>query len=105
VSHRANLYERIGPVRRAALRHEPFHQAVREGLVQARRLLRRHLVASFAPELEGLPSSDRATTVAALEAATSFSAWDNLRVEQRLSIAQARAAVTATVAGLLEHGP
>jgi AcrR family transcriptional regulator len=104
VSHRAHLYERIGPVRRAALRHEPFHQAVREGLNQARRMLRRHLVASFAPELDGLPSSDRATTVAALEAASSFSAWDNLRVEQRVSIPQARAAVTATVAALLEHG-
>jgi TetR/AcrR family transcriptional regulator, regulator of autoinduction and epiphytic fitness len=104
VGHRANLYERIGPVRRAALRHEPFHQVVHEGLIQARRLLRRHLVASFAPELDGLQASDRATMVAALETATSFAAWDNLRVEQRLSVAHARAAVTATVVALLERG-
>lgn len=101
VSHRVGLYERIGPVRRAALRHEPFHQGVHEGLMQARRLLRRHLVASFDPELEHLPAPDRATTVAALETATSFAAWDNLRVEQRLSVAQARAAVTTTVYALL----
>ncbi|HWC39443.1 MAG TPA: TetR/AcrR family transcriptional regulator [Acidimicrobiales bacterium] len=104
VRDRANLYERIGPVRRAALRHEPFHRAVHEGLIQARRLLRRHLVASFAAELDGLQASDRATTVAALETATSFAAWDNLRVEQRLSVPQARSAVTATVVALLGHG-
>jgi AcrR family transcriptional regulator len=105
VSHRANLYERIGPVRRAALRYEPFHPAVHAGLIQARRLLRRHLVASFAPELEHLPASDRPTTIAALETATSFAAWDNLRVEQRLSVARARAAVRATVGALLQQAP
>jgi AcrR family transcriptional regulator len=103
VSHRADLYERIGPVRRAALRHEPFHQAVHEGLAQARRLLRRHLLATFGPELEPLKGADRAAIVAALEAATSFAAWDNLRVEQRLSVPQSRAALTTTVVALLEH--
>ena len=101
VSHRADLYERIGPVRRAALRHEPFHQAVRQGLAQARRLLRRHLLTTFAPELAHLRAAERATIVAALESATSFAAWDNLRVEQRLSAAQARAAVTTTMVGVL----
>jgi AcrR family transcriptional regulator len=102
VRHRADLYERIGPVRRAALRHEPFHQAVHEGLAQARRLLRRHLLATLGSELEQLDGADRATIVAALETATSFAAWDNLRVEQRLSVPQARAALTATVVALLE---
>jgi AcrR family transcriptional regulator len=102
-SHRAHLYERIGPVRRAALRHEPFHQAVREGLAQVRRLLRRHLLATFGPELESLDGTDRTTLVAALETATSFAAWDNLRVEQRLSVPQARAALTTTVEALLER--
>jgi AcrR family transcriptional regulator len=105
VSHRGNLYERIGPVRRAALRYEPFHPAVHAGLIQARRLLRQHLVAAFAPELDHLPAPARAITVAALETATSFAAWENLRVEQRLSVARARAAVTATVDALLRQGP
>ncbi|HEY3700802.1 MAG TPA: TetR/AcrR family transcriptional regulator [Acidimicrobiales bacterium] len=103
VRHRADLYERIGPVRRAALRHEPFHQAVHEGLAQARRLLRRDLLGTFGPELEQLDGADRATIVAALEAATSFATWDNLRVEQRLSVPQARAALTTIVVALLEH--
>jgi AcrR family transcriptional regulator len=103
VRHRAELYERIGPVRRAALRHEPFHQAVHEGLGQARRLLRRHLLATFGPELEPLDGADRATILAALEAATSFASWDNLRAEQRLSVPQARAALTTTIVALLEH--
>ncbi|HEX4539903.1 MAG TPA: TetR/AcrR family transcriptional regulator [Acidimicrobiales bacterium] len=103
VGHRADLYERIGPVRRAAVRHEPFHQAVHEGLSQARRLLRRNLVATFGPELEHLDGIDRATIVASLETATSFAAWDNLRVEQRLSVPQARAALTTTLVALLEH--
>jgi AcrR family transcriptional regulator len=105
VSHRANLYERIGPVRRAALRYEPFHPALHAGLIQARRLLRRHLVASFAPELEQLRGPDRTTTVAALEMATSFAAWDNLRVDQRLSVARARAAIMTTVDALLRQAP
>jgi len=63
--------------------------------------LRRHLLTTFAPELEHLRAAERATIVAALESATSFAAWDNLRVEQRLSAAQARAAVTTTVVGVL----
>ncbi len=103
VGHRADLHESIAPVRRAALRHEPFHQAVRQGLDQARRLLRRHLVATFGPELERLRAADRATLTAALESATSFAAWDNLRVEQHLSVSQARAAVTTTVVALLDQ--
>ncbi|HEX6476807.1 MAG TPA: TetR/AcrR family transcriptional regulator [Acidimicrobiales bacterium] len=103
VSHRADLYERIGPVRRAALRHEPFHEAVREGLAQARRLLRRHLLATLDAELQRLNGADRAAIVAALETATSFAAWDNLRVDQRLSVPQARAALTTTVTALLDH--
>lgn len=104
VGHRAILYEQISPVRRAALRHEPFHRAVHEGLVRARRLLRRHLVATFAPELARLQGSRRTTIVAALETATSFAAWDNLRFEQHLSVAQARGALAATVVALLAHG-
>jgi TetR/AcrR family transcriptional regulator, regulator of autoinduction and epiphytic fitness len=102
VGHRANLYEQIGPVRRAALRHEPFSPAVRESLAQARRLLRRQVVASFAPELERLEAPERATMVAAVEAATSFAVWDNLRVDQRLSVPAARAAITTTLVALLD---
>ena len=102
VGHRASLYEQIAPVRRAALRQEPFSPAVRETLAQARRLLRRQLAASFAAELQRLDASQRATVVAAIEAATSFAVWDSLRVEQRLSVSAARAAVATTLLALLE---
>jgi hypothetical protein len=37
--------------------------------------------------------------------ATSFAAWDNLRVDQRLSVARARAAIMTTVDALLRQAP
>lgn len=110
------LYEEVAPVRRAALRLAPESAVFAERTAQARSWLRAQVDRVFAPELapaagevavspsaseteaEG-GSGDRQLSLraAALEAALSFEAWDQLRLGQRLSPAEARA-VTAHAA-------
>jgi AcrR family transcriptional regulator len=101
VAHRAALYEEVGPVRRAAVRGADFHEPLRVGLDWTRRRLRRHLEAAFAPELDRCSASRRALVVEALDAATSWAAWDTLRSSQGLSVRRAADVMTATVAALV----
>ena len=101
VEQRARVWELIGPVRRAALLNEPFSDVVREGLEHGRAIAHTELARVFATELAPLPSAERATVHAALDAATEFSAWENLRTYQRLSVEKASAAMQYAVASLV----
>jgi AcrR family transcriptional regulator len=83
--HRARLYEAIAPVRRAAVRQAPFHAPVQEGLRWAHRTLRAQLASVFAAELRGQP-----LLLDALDAVTSWGAWEALRADQGLSTRAAR---------------
>jgi AcrR family transcriptional regulator len=96
VGRRATFFERIARYKRAAtLRRSrsPYLQDRHAELVQ---LLRAELL-RWLPELRRAP----ATVVDALELATSFEAWDRLRVEQGLGRARAHAAVERIVLGLV----
>jgi AcrR family transcriptional regulator len=94
VTHRATLYEAIAPIRRAGLRHAPFHAALSVRLDRAHRILRRQLEGGFGATGDLLD---------ALDAATSWAAWDVLRSDQRLSVARARRVMTLTVTALLKE--
>ncbi len=98
---RAILYEEIGPVRRAALRYEPFQAVLQRRIARAERLLRHQLAETFCEELDRVSTDRRATLAAGLEALTSFSVWSNLRGEQRLSVARSKEVVVTTLAALL----
>jgi AcrR family transcriptional regulator len=91
VAHRAALFEEIGPVRRAGL-GRAAHQAV-QGLTESHRLLRAQLRSVF--DADGL-------VLEALDAVTSWAAWDVLRRDQGLSVSDASAVIAHTVATLLE---
>jgi len=93
VEHRAALYEAIAPVRRAGLRHAPFHAALRTRLDGVHRALRRQLATAFGARGDALD---------ALDAATSWAAWDTLRSEQQLSAARARRVMALVVTSILE---
>ena len=101
VEHRAELYEQIAPVRRSALQYEPFHREIHRRISRATRLLRRQLFDTFAVERNAVEGADRAVMEAALELVTSFSAWDNLRSNQRLSINRAREVMILSLTALL----
>jgi AcrR family transcriptional regulator len=96
VARRAVFFERIARYKRAATirrARSPYLQSRHTELVRLLRAdLRRRL-----PELRRAP----AALVDALDLATSFEAWDRLRVEQRLGRARAHAAVERVVLGLV----
>jgi TetR/AcrR family transcriptional regulator of autoinduction and epiphytic fitness len=92
------LYEAIAPVRRAALRAAPESPALQEQLARARGWQRAEVERVFATELATAPGA----SVAAVELAFSFEAWDQLRSGQGLPVARAAAAVRGTVNALLQ---
>lgn len=96
VDQRARIYEIIGPVRRAAVLMEPFSATTQMGIAATRSVKRREAWRLFGPELAG----DHVKG-AALAALASFSGWDALRMQQGLSVKDARAALRAGVSALL----
>jgi TetR/AcrR family transcriptional regulator, regulator of autoinduction and epiphytic fitness len=102
VRNRARLYETITPVRRASLRMEPFSPELARRLDRARGLARAEVRRVFTPELDALADADRRETFAALDAATSWPAWEVLRRHQRLGDGQARKVMARTIRALLE---
>jgi AcrR family transcriptional regulator len=101
VASRADLYERITPVRRASLLQEPFSPVIAQRLTWMRDALRAELSRVFGPELAAAPARERREVLDALGAAASWSAWENLRRHARLSRARAQRAVMRTLSALL----
>lgn len=101
VRQRESLFEAITPVRRAAARVEAGSPTVAGELSNARLVLRGAAQRAFCPELEAAGPA-RAELLDALEAATSWETWDQLRRRMGLSPAAARRVVIRTVLSLLE---
>jgi TetR/AcrR family transcriptional regulator, regulator of autoinduction and epiphytic fitness len=101
VAQRARILELVSPVRRGALMMEPFSEAVSEGLAGFRKLKREEAARVFAIELERLPDDERAAATAALGMVASWSAWNELRRHQGLTLPQARAALRRAIAGIV----
>ena len=101
VRRRARLYEEVTPVRRAAVRHAPFHSVLRSSLDQVHGLLRGQLEAVLAPEIGSAGVDHRGELVECLDVATSWAAWETLRADQGLGPGRAGAAVERAVNSLL----
>jgi AcrR family transcriptional regulator len=102
VRRRAELFETITPVRRAAERWRDRSEVIRQRLEIARRTLRKHLVVIFEPELDELDKDERAEVIDALEVATAWRTWDTLRDGQSCSRRRATAVMARTVHGILD---
>ena len=100
VRQRESLFEAITPVRRAAARVEAGSPTVAGEMSNARLVLRGAAQRAFCPELEAAGPA-RAELLDALEAATSWETWDQLRRRMGLSPAAARRVVIRTVLSLL----
>ena len=94
IAYRADLYEAVTPVRRAALLTVHDSPAIASNLARLDRRLRRQLDAVF-PDLD-------ADTAEALDAALSWDTWDRLRTAQSCSTARAQQVLRRTVTALLE---
>ncbi len=101
VAQRARLLETVTPVRRAALLLEPESEVVAGWLQSTRRQKAREVERVFGPELEQVEPARRGVLLAALVAASAWTAWEGLRAHQRLSEDRARAAMRATLTALL----
>lgn len=101
VAQRTRVFEWIAAVRRGALLMEPFSESVRAWLKEFREAKRAELARVFATEISACQERERATLVAALGAAGSWSFWDALRTQQGLDVEEASAALALTLRSLL----
>jgi AcrR family transcriptional regulator len=99
VTQRSSLFERIAPARRAALLVEHDSPVIRAWLEEGRAMLRRQLVATFAPELAG----DGRELLAALEVSASWTTWESLRRRQGLSVNAARRVLARMLTALVKE--
>jgi AcrR family transcriptional regulator len=97
VAQRVELFETIGPVRRAAVVMNSSSPALQRGLARSEAFLRRQIAETFGPELAG--DADR---LAAADFATSWEAWDGLRRSSRRSVATATRVVRVLLLAVLE---
>jgi TetR/AcrR family transcriptional regulator, regulator of autoinduction and epiphytic fitness len=98
---RAQLYELIGGVRRAALLIEHESPSVAGWLDTARRAKAAEVERVFRRELDAFPADERDPRRAALVALCAWPAWESWRTHQRLGVARSRAAMSAAIATLL----
>jgi AcrR family transcriptional regulator len=101
VAQRSRIFEWIAAVRRGALLMEPFSQSVHESLDGFRSAKRLELTRVFAIEIAARPERERATLVAALGVAGSWSSWDALRTQQCLDVEATSAALALILRSLL----
>jgi TetR/AcrR family transcriptional regulator of autoinduction and epiphytic fitness len=73
---RARIYEDVGPVRRAAALQVPSSPTLSRLLNRVRDESRKGIAELFATELDALPTRERRTRLAALDAVLSPESWD-----------------------------
>jgi TetR/AcrR family transcriptional regulator of autoinduction and epiphytic fitness len=99
VDGRAELYEAVTPVRRAALLSVHESPTIAANLARLDRRLRRGLERAFAPELRGMAPE----TLDALDALLSWDVWNRLRAAQGCSVPRAKGLLVASVTAVIQH--
>jgi len=97
VDARAELFEAVTPVRRAALLSVHESPTIAANLAEADRRLRRSAERAFAAELERRAPG----TLDALDAVLSWDMWNRLRVAQRCSVTRTKQVLASSVTALL----
>jgi TetR/AcrR family transcriptional regulator, regulator of autoinduction and epiphytic fitness len=102
VAQRTRWFEHVRNVRRAAELQEPFSPQVARMTKVARHAARSEVQRVFAIELSASRMNN--DLLAALDAASSFGSWYELRVHQKLSRARTAEVMRRTLKGLLDSG-
>jgi AcrR family transcriptional regulator len=101
VHQRSVLLEAITPIRRAAAVHAPFSSEVQSRLQAGHDFLRSEIERLFAIELASVPADERVVLLDALDTVLSWPSWDNLRVLNGRTEAEACVVLERMVAALL----
>ncbi|MEU2157224.1 TetR/AcrR family transcriptional regulator [Streptomyces sp. NPDC019396] len=102
VSQRGRMYEVMTPIRREGLGLESDSPGLRRVMARGDTWLRDDLARTFGPELHQVPGARRAGGLLdAMEAASSWGAWEHLRSRRGLGEAAARRAMGRTLRALL----
>jgi AcrR family transcriptional regulator len=101
VQQRGRMYEALAPVWRAARLQEPFSPQIRRNRDRLLDAARAQLERVLGPELETVSETDRQSSFAALQVATTWSTWESLRGELGFTVEEAEQAVFALVSNLL----
>jgi AcrR family transcriptional regulator len=103
VRQRAEVFEAVAPVRRAAQVVEPTSPTVAAQLGRLRKALRQQLDAAFAPELAALSTATARMTLDAVDVSLSWESWEQLRTMGRTAAAGRR--TFEALAGAVLAGP
>jgi len=98
---RGDLYERFGPVRRAANIWAPSSEALRRALERGAEVAWDDTVRLFGDAASG---RDRTERLEAVNAAGSPMTWDHLRLVRGLPVARAQHVIVVSVTGILANG-
>ncbi len=101
VEERAGLFEAISPVRRYGVRAGAGSPAIGKMIASTRQVLRLRAQAIFAPEFETLPADEVLTHQDALDVATSWETWEQLRQYSGCSPESARRAMELLLTSIL----
>jgi TetR/AcrR family transcriptional regulator of autoinduction and epiphytic fitness len=104
VAGRTRLLAEMGEVGRLARARSIEQPLLAVEISRIRALLRQQVADLFRAELERRPGADGTATLAALDVATSWEAYDLLRTDQELSMPAAVGAMSTAVRRLLEAG-
>ncbi|CAM5517126.1 hypothetical protein SNARM312S_01175 [Streptomyces narbonensis] len=106
LAQRGRMYEVMTPIRRIGLGLEADSPGLHAVMAEGDAWFRADLAAVFAPELGRAPdAAEPGGLLDALEAASSWAAWDHLRSRRGLDEAAAAVAVGRTLRALLEVVP
>ncbi|MEV4429689.1 TetR/AcrR family transcriptional regulator [Streptomyces sp. R-07] len=103
VAQRGRMYEVMTPIRKVGLGLEPTSEGLRLVMARGDAWFREDLAAIFAPELRRVPRARRpGGLLDALEATSSWAAWDHLRTRRGLDMPAAGSAIRRTLQALLD---
>jgi AcrR family transcriptional regulator len=105
VAQRVRLYERSGPVWRAAGLQEPFSESLRGNRRRVLTLLRRQVTTVFRSEIGQFRGVAKTRFVDGVDVVLGWSTWESLRVEQGLDASSRRAVVRMLALALLRSTP
>jgi len=95
------LNERVTPVRRVALLHEPFSEEIARRLNWIRGVARSEVESTFAAELAAADGPSRTRAVAALCAIVSWETWNEVRTRHVLDSEGAQQTVASMLTAIL----
>ena len=98
VDQRAEMFEEMAPVWRAARLHAPFSAQIRRNRDEMMALAREQVEELFGTELEA--ARDREALLDAIHVATAWAAWESLRTDVDLDVERSKKALTLMLSKL-----